>query len=107
MVNCHISVAKNINQISLLFVESIAREPEVLKYFYIRSEEHHFLYEYQTKVSVGTEPMSCRWPSYYSLFHWTGQYLLNARGAFLGVEHHNLCGPGFEYQKDRKPKTAT
>ena len=78
-----------------------------MKYFYIRSPEHQFLYEYQTKVAVVTEPMSCRWPSYYGIFHWTGQYLVNARGAFLGVEHEEQCGPGFKYEKNLKPKTAT
>ena len=91
-----------------IIAESIPTEPEVLKYFYIRSEDQQFLYETpdENQVSVGREPVSCRWPSYYSIFHWRGHYLVNGRGHFLGLGHHSDCGPGFEYEENLKPKDA-
>ena len=75
----------------------------MLKYFYIRTQENQYLYDYEESAALVSEALSCRWPSYYSLFHWTGQYLVNGRGYFLGVEHHSYCGPWFEHKSDRKP----
>ena len=90
----------------ILILETIPKVSQGLKYFYIRSHDDHFLYETRqdSQVSVGSGPVSCRWPSLYSLFHWTGQYLVNGRGYFLGLEHEASCGPGFEEKKDQKPE---
>ena len=77
----------------------------MLRYFYIRTSDNHFLYRNAHNVAKirGSEPNSCRWPSYDSLFHWTGQYLVTSSGYFLGANHSPECGPGFEKVNHRAP----
>ena len=77
----------------------------MLKYFYIVSNNNRFLYRSGHNLASvgGSEQMSCRWPSYESLFHWTGQYLVNGLGYFLGLLHGQDCGPGYKKVDHRSP----
>ena len=76
-------------------------ETRIQNYFYIRNQGNGFLSSPDSKHKVGVmapQSVSCRWrlSSHVTLFHWTGHYLVNGNGNYLGVDTSVECGPGFK-----------